>query len=483
MKGARPRTYDADLLVVGAGSAGLVAAYIGAALKARVVLVESGTMGGDCLNTGCVPSKALIAAARRAHHARNSSRFGIRATNVTVDFAQVMRHVHGAIATIAPHDSVERYARLGVRCLLGEARFLDPWTVSVDGRPVRSRNIVIAAGAEPAVPPVPGLADIPYLTSDNLWQLNSLPAHLAVLGGGPIGCELGQAFARLGASVSLFEMQERLLGGEDAALGELLADRFCREGVSLHTNTRIESVSNGRASFSREGERGEMAFDALLVATGRRPRLAGYGLESLGVEIREGRIGVNPFMQTNHAHIYACGDVTGPYQFTHAAAHQAWHAAVNALFRPFKRFAIDYANLPWAVYTEPQIGRVGLDHDGAERQGVRVERTRFEFSELDRAVAEGETEGFVEILTARGSDRIVGATVAGEGAGELVTTLALAMQRRIGMNKLLAAIVPYPAWSEAAKRAAGLWKQAHAPRWVYPWLERYHRIRRGKKRH
>ena len=475
----RRRGYDADVVVIGAGSAGLVSAYIGATLKARVVLVECGEMGGDCLNTGCVPSKALIAAARRAHHARESAGFGVQASDVRVDFERVKAHVRRAITTIAPNDSVERYTRLGVRCLRGEARLVDPWTVDVDGERLRGRNIVIAAGADPVMPPVPGLADSPCYTTDTIWDMPALPDRLAVLGGGPVGCELSQAFARLGARVSQFEMQPRLLGGEDPAIGDLLKSRFEREGVAVHTATRVESVSGSTLRFDAGDGAVESAFDAVLVAAGRRPRVEGYGLDAVGVELSDGRVGTNGFMQTNFPHIYACGDVAGPYQFTHAASHQAWHATVNALLRPLWRFRIGYDQMPWAVYTDPEIGRVGLDEAGARERGLDVEVTRFDLAELDRAIAEHETEGFLKIVTRRGSDRVLGAVVAGAHAGELASTLALAMKHRVGLNGLLSSIVPYPAWSEAIKRGAGQWKQAHAPTWALDWLARYHRLRRG----
>ncbi len=477
----RNQRFDADVIVIGAGSAGLVSAYIGAALKARVVLVESGEMGGDCLNTGCVPSKALIAAARRAHHARDSAGFGVDVSGVRVDFERVKAHVRRAIASIAPNDSVERYTRLGVRCLRGEARLVDPWTIDVEGQRVRGRNIVIAAGADPVMPPVPGLADSPCYTTDTIWDMPELPQRLAVLGGGPVGCELSQAFARLGARVSQFEMQPRLLGGEDPCVGDLLKSRFEREGIAVHTGTRVESVSGTSLCFDPGDGRVESRFDAILVATGRRPRVDGFGLEALGVEIRAGRVGVNAFMQTNFPHIYACGDIAGPYQFTHAASHQAWHATVNALLRPFWRFRIGYDQMPWAVYTDPEIGRVGLDEAAAAERGLAVETTRFDLADLDRAVAEHETDGFLKLVTRRGSDRLLGAVAAGAHAGEIASMLALAMKHRVGVNGLLSTLVPYPAWSEAIKRGAGQWKQAHAPAWIFPWLARYHRFRRGNE--
>ncbi|MCZ7598875.1 MAG: FAD-dependent oxidoreductase [Gammaproteobacteria bacterium] len=478
MSGKRPRRFDADVVVIGAGSAGLVAALIAAALEAEVVLVESDVMGGECLNTGCVPSKALIAAARRAHLARTGSRLGVEAGSVNVDFGRVMAHVRGAIDAIAPNDSAERYRGLGVRCVSAHARLVDPWTVDAGGRHYRTRSIVIATGADPAVPPVPGLGDTPYLTSHTLWHLTELPRRLAILGGGPIGCELARAFARLGSKVEVFEMQQRLLAGEDPEVGDLLLGRLGAEGVTVRPGTRVERVTPGSPAWSGQGGRGETGFDHLLVAAGRRPRVHGFGLEELGVEIVDGAVGVNPFMQTNYPHIYACGDVAGPWQFTHAAAHRAWHAAVNALLRPFWRMRVGYEHLPWCIYTDPEIARVGLNETAAAAAGVRFDSTAFPIAELDRALVEAEPEGFVKILTRPGSGRVLGATVVCAHAGELITTMTLAMKHGITLDGLLATIVPYPTWSEAIKRTAGARKRERTPAWLLPWLARFHRLRR-----
>ena len=478
VSGKRPRRFDADVVVIGAGSAGLVAALIAAALEAEVVLVESDVMGGECLNTGCVPSKALIAAARRAHLARTGGRLGVDTSTVEVDFGRVMAHVRRSIDAIAPNDSVERYEGLGVRCVNARARLVDPWTVEAEGRRYRARSIVIATGADPAVPPVPGLDETPFLTSHTLWGLTELPRRLAILGGGPIGCELAQAFARLGSRVEVFEMQQRLLAGEDPEVGDLLARRLGTEGVTVRTGTRVERASPGVLAWSGPDGRGESGFDHLLVAAGRRPRVQGFGLEELGVEIVDGALGVNPFMQTNYPHIYACGDVAGPWQFTHAAAHQAWHAAVNALLRPFWRMRVGYEHLPWCIYTDPEVARVGLNETAAAAAGVRFERTVFPIAELDRALVEAEPEGFVKILTRPGSGRVLGATVVCAHAGELITTITVAMKHGITLDGLLATIVPYPAWSEAIKRAAGSWKRERTPAWLLPWLARFHQLRR-----
>ena len=479
MKHRRPGKFDYNLAVLGAGSAGLVSAYIGAAVQARVALIESGKMGGDCLNTGCVPSKALIAAAKHFHHARNGGQFGIHCDNAMVDFTRVMTRVREAITQIEPNDSVERYRALGVDCISGHGMLLDPWTIRVGERSISAKNIILATGAEPAIPPIPGLDDIDYLTSNNLWELQSLPRRLAILGGGPIGCELAQAFARLGSDITVVEMQDRLLGSEDEDVGTILRAELEKEGVRVLTDTRATQVQDGSLLVEQPHQRLEIGFDQLLVATGRKPRTNGLGLENIGLEFEPHRpLAVNGFLQTNHPHIFACGDLTGPYQFTHAASHQAWHAVVNALFRPFKKFRVDYSHLPWTVYTEPEIARVGLNEGEAKNRDIAYEVTRVEFSELDRAITEGQTGGFIKLLTVPGRDRLLGATVVGSNAGEMIVTLTMAMKFNIGLNRLLGLIVPYPGWNEGIKRAAGSWKRSHAPAWIMPWLQRYHRWNR-----
>ncbi len=479
MKPPGPRRFDTNIAVIGGGSAGLVSAYIGATLKARVVLFENGSMGGDCLNTGCVPSKALIAAAGAAHRARHGGRFGVSCRAVEVDFERVMSHVQRAIASIAPNDSVERYTALGVQCVAEHAELIDPWTVRAGSREYTARNVIVASGAAPAVPPIPGIGDVDYLTSDSLWTLRELPRRLVILGGGPIGCELAQAFARLGSDVTVVEMQQRLVAVEDEEIGSMLRGILEREGVRIETATRALEVRPGRLRCEAGGFGCELEFDTLLVATGRRPRVEGLGLEAAGVEIRGNGIRVNRYLQTTAPSVYGCGDVVGPFQFTHAASHQAWHATVNALFSPLKRFAIDYRVLPWTTYTDPEIGRVGLNESEARDRGIRHEVTRFDLGDLDRAIAAGETEGMVKIITEPGRDRILGASIVAPHAGELISTLALAMRSDIGLNRVLSTVFPYPAWSEALKRTAGQWKSAHAPGWAFPWLERFNRWRRG----
>lgn len=488
----RPRAFDRNLIVIGAGAAGLVASYIAAALKAKVTLIEGQRMGGDCLNTGCVPSKALIRSARYASQLRRAAEYGFVDVQGRPDFARVMERVAGVVRAVAPHDSVERYTALGVEVLMGRARLVDPWTVEVrtpDGgtRRLSARGLVIATGAEPFVPPIPGLQEAGYLTSDTLWSLRELPRRLVVLGGGPIGCELTQAFARLGARVTQVEMLPRLLPREDPEVSALVAEKFRAEGVDLRIGTQAKAVwvENGTKVLvcAADGREERIAFDHLLVAVGRRARLTGYGLEELGVRCGK-TLEVNAFMQTNFPNIYACGDVASPYQFTHVGAHTAWYAAINALFGPWLalrggRFKADFSVIPWTTFTEPEVARVGLNETEAREKNIPYEVVRYELAELDRAIAEGETEGFVKVLTAPGRDRVLGATIVGAQAGELIAEFVLAMRQRIGLNKLLGTIHVYPTLAEANKYAAGLWRQAHRPEKILALLERFHRFRRG----
>ncbi|GAB2626252.1 FAD-dependent oxidoreductase [Novilysobacter erysipheiresistens] len=481
----RPSKFDYNLLVIGAGSAGLVSAYIAATVRAKVALVEKHRMGGDCLNTGCVPSKALLRTARLLAQARDSQRFGVRAMQADFDFADAMQRVQQVIAKIAPHDSVERYTDLGVDVVRGEARLVSPWEVEVDGRRISARSIVLATGARPLVPEIDGLEGVGYLTSDTVWNLRELPRRLLVLGGGPIGCELAQAFARFGSAVTLVEMAPRLLSREDADAAGLVAAALQAEGVRLataHAAVRVEPDATGGGRLVCEHDGGEVTlqFDALLLALGRRANVEGFGLEPLGVRLRDnGSIDADPLLRTNFPNIHVCGDATGPYQFTHVASHQAWYAAVNALVAPFWSFDIDYRVIPWATFTEPEVARVGLSEDEAGERGIEVEVTRYGIDDLDRAIVDGVDRGFVKVLTAPGKDRILGATIVGEHAAELLAEFVLAMKHGIGLNKLLGTIHIYPTLAEANKYAAGNWKRARAPERVLRWAGRFFDWRRG----
>ena len=477
--------FDNNLVVVGGGSAGLIAAYIASTVKARVTLVEEARMGGDCLNTGCVPSKALISASRVAHQMRTADRFGVTGVRPEVRFDRVMAHVQGAIATIAPKDSMDRYRSLGVDCVAGRARILDPHHVAVGDRVLSTRSIVIATGARPLVPAVPGLREAQPLTSENLWSLRELPQRLLVLGGGPIGCELAQSFARLGATVTLVDLESRLLPREDPEVGAFVQAVFRREDIDVrlaYRAVRVEHDDAGGGRLIAETAQGPaaLAFDRILVAVGRQPATADLGLEAVGIATEaNGFIRVDDYLRTTVDNVFACGDVVGPWQFTHMASHQAWFAAVNALFGWLRKFKVNYSVVPWTTYTDPEVARVGLSEADAERAGIRVEVTRYGFEDLDRASAEGANEGWVKILTQPGSDRILGVTVVGSHAGELLAEYVLAMTHGIGLKKLMGTIHVYPTMAEAAKLVAGSWRRAHAPERLLRWVGWLHAIRRG----
>lgn len=483
----RPARFDYNLVVIGAGSAGLVSAYIGAAVKARVALIERAEMGGDCLNTGCVPSKALIRTARLLAEARDSRRYGIRGMQVTLDFAEVMERVQRVVQAVAPHDSVERYSAMGVECIRGAARLLSPWEVEVDGRRLSARSIILATGARPTLPDLPGLDGIAVLNSATLWSLRALPARLLVLGGGPIGCELGLAFARMGSQVSVLSRSPRLLPREDPEAAALLHAVFAREGVQLllgHQAARVEPAADGHAgTLVARGEDGEVriGFDRLLVAVGRTPNTADLGLEALGITLDEehGTVAADGLLRTSLPNIAVCGDVAGPYQFTHVAAHQAWYAVVNQLLAPFWSFRVDYRVIPSVTFTDPQVARVGLTEAEARARGIAFEVTRFALDDLDRALTDDSAEGFVKVLTVPGRDRILGATIVHAEAGELIAEYVLAMQQRIGLNRILGTLHAYPTLMEANKYTAGAWKRAHAPARLLRWAERFLRWRRG----
>ena len=475
----KPNSFDANLIVIGGGSAGLVSAYIAAAVQAKVILIEKHKMGGDCLNTGCVPSKALIRAAKYVHQISQAEKYGMKQASVEFDFTGIMRRVHDVIEKIEPHDSVERYTELGVEVIQGAATLTSPYSVEVNGKTLSAKNIIIAAGAQPFIPPIKGIDKITPLTSDTLWSLQTQPRKLLVLGGGPIGCELAQSFARLGSEVTQVEMLPRLMIREDEEVSQFVQRRFETEGVRvLCEHKAIEfKTKNGNKSLICEhaGNTVELEFDEVLVAVGRAARLEGFGLQELDVPISKRRtIEVNEYMQAGYPSLYACGDIAGPYQFTHTASHQAWYASVNALFGKFKKFKVDYSVIPWATFTDPEVARVGINKQDAAEQNIQYEVTRYPLDDLDRAIAEGEDQGFIEVLTKPGSDQILGATIVGNQAGELIAEFVFAMRHKLGMNKILSTIHIYPTRMEAVKFAAGNWKKASTKAWQLKWLKRFH---------
>lgn len=512
---AKPKRFDRNLIVIGAGAGGLVSAYIAAVVKAKVTLVEAHKMGGDCLNYGCVPSKALIKSAKLAHQMRHGETYGLHSTPPTFSFKAVMQRIQDIVRAIEPHDSVERYTGLGVEVLQGHAKLVNPWTVEIrlnDGstQTLTTRSVVIAAGARPFVPPLPGLEDSGYVTSDTMWEkfgaLDEVPKRLVVLGGGPIGCELAQSFARLGSQVTQVEMAPRVMAREDEEVSELARQALLKDGVDVRTGhkaLRVEknsvrpervlrqaqddwedgaSTSSARTGgvlvVEHAGAEQRIEFDELLCAVGRSARLTGYGLEELGIPTSK-TVETNEYLQTLYPNIYAAGDVAGPYQFTHVAAHQAWYAAVNALFGDFKKFKADYRVIPWATFIDPEVARVGLNEQEAKEQGIAVEVTRYGIDDLDRAIADSEAHGFVKVLTVPGKDTILGVTIVGTHAGDLLAEYVLAMKHGLGLNKILGTIHTYPTLAEANKYAAGEWKRAHAPQRLLAWVGKFHDWRRG----
>lgn len=487
-KWRRPASFERNLVVIGAGSAGLVSAYIAAAVKAKVTLVEKHRMGGDCLNTGCVPSKALLKSARLLSQIRRAPEYGLKSASADFDFRDVMERVQRVVKTVEPHDSVERYTGLGVECIEGEAKITSPWTVEIKTpagvRTLTTRAIIIAAGARPFVPPIPGIEETGYLTSDTVWKIRDLPKRLIVLGGGPIGSELTQAFARLGSQVTQVEMLPRILIREDPEISELVMAQFRKEGIRVLVNHKAKefTIENGEKILiaEHEGQDVRIPFDELLCAVGRVANTSGYGLEELGIPTTRTRtVDTNEYLQTVYPNIYACGDVAGPYQFTHTAAHQAWYAAVNALFGRFRKFKADYSVIPWATFTEPEVARVGLNETEAKEKNIPYEVTTYGIDDLDRAIADEEAHGVVKVLTAPGKDRILGVTIAAEHAGDLIIEYIAAMRHGIGLNKILGTIHIYPTLAEANKYAAGAWKKAHAPQNLLNWVARYHAWMRG----
>jgi dihydrolipoamide dehydrogenase len=483
----KPKKFDTNLVVIGAGAAGLVTAYIAATVKAKVTLIEKHQMGGDCLNTGCVPSKALLRSAKFIAENRRAADFGMQSATLEFDFATVMERVQSVVNTIAPHDSIARYTELGVDVVIGAAKIISPWQVEIktadEIRIISTKAIVIAAGAKPIVPKIAGLADIDYLTSDTVWQLRKQPKRLLVLGGGAIGCELALAFARLGCQVTQVESLARLMVREDEEVSALVLAKFQLQGIQVlleHTAKQFGIDQEEKYLLAEHhGQSVRIAFDQVLIAVGRAANLTGYGIEEMGIALSERHtVAVNAFQATNYANIYACGDVAGPYQFTHTAAHQAWYAAVNALFSPFKKFRTDYSVIPWATFIDPEVARVGLNEQDAKQQGIAYEVSLYQLADLDRAIADSETQGFIKVLTPPNKDKILGVTIVGNHASDLLAEFVLAMKYNLGLNKVLGTIHIYPTMAEANKYVAGVWKRNHAPQKLLQLLSYFHAWRR-----
>lgn len=479
----KPARFDYNLVVIGGGSAGLVASYIASAVKARVALVEAEKMGGDCLNTGCVPSKALLKSAKVASLIQRARAFGLENASAQVDFTTVMKRVQSIIRQIEPHDSVERYTELGVDCIKGHATIVSPFEIRVNNRHITTRSIIIATGASPMIPSLPGLDQIKFHTSDTLWAMEKLPEKFLILGGGPIGCELAQAFSRLGSQVTLVQRGPRIMKKEDPDAAQLILEKFESEGIRVltgHSAQSIEIVDHIKTLICDfQGERVSIEFDEILLALGRIPNIKGFGLETLGIRLADEKtIETNEFLQTSFPNIFCSGDVKGMYQFTHTAAHESWYASVNALFGTFKSFKADYATIPWATYTDPEVARVGLNETQAKQMNIDHEVTLFNIGELDRAITDSEAHGFIKVITAKGKDKILGVTIVGNHASDIIAEYVLAMKHQLGLNKILGTIHIYPTMAEANKYVAGMWKKNHVPYKLLGFVERFHAWRR-----
>ncbi|VAW98994.1 COG0398: uncharacterized membrane protein / Mercuric ion reductase [hydrothermal vent metagenome] len=475
------KKYDANLIVIGAGAAGLVSSYIASVVKAKVILIEKHKMGGDCLNTGCVPSKAIIRSAKINSYIARAEKFGIDVKGSNINFSNIMSRVQSVISRIEPHDSIERYTKLGVDCIKGDAKILDANTVVVNGRKITTRNIIIATGARPLIPKIPSLEKVNYFTSDTIWDIKTLPKNLLVLGGGAIGCELSQCFSRLGSSVTQIVRGARLLKNEDIVVSDEVTKKFISEGIVVKTNSDVlrfeinDSKSENIIVYkNNSGNTHSLTFDAVLIAVGRKANTSDLGLENVNIELLDnGAIKVNKYLQTNIKNIYSCGDVIGAYQFTHIASHQAWFAVVNSLFGMFKKFKVDYSVLPWATFIDPEVARVGLNESEAQQKSIKYDLTQYDISDLDRAITDDEDYGLVRVLTKKGSDKIIGVTVVGNHASEIITEFVLAMKYKLGLNKILSTIHIYPTYSEANKYAAGAWKRANTPHRLLVYVQKF----------
>lgn len=481
----KPKKIKYNQIVIGGGSAGLVTSYISAVVGAKSALIEKHKMGGDCLNTGCVPSKALIKSAKINHYIKKSAKYGITTSTPEVDFKAVMDRVHNVINDIEPHDSVERYSKLGVDCVSGTAKILSPWEVQIDDDKIlTTKNITIATGARPFVPLIEGINDINFTTSDNLWEITELPKSLLVVGGGPIGCELAQSFARLGSSVTQVERSSRIMAREDEAVSEVIQQAFQEEGVNLLLSADLvkfkKENSQNTAVVKINNQEKEVQFDLCIMAIGRKANTMGFGLEELGIELNpNGTVKVDSYLRTTkYKNIYACGDVAGPFQFTHTAAHQAWFVAVNSLFGPFYKKKANYNVVPRVTFTDPEVASVGLSEDEAKSKNTKYLKTMYPLDDLDRAIAESEIKGFVQVLTKPGTDKILGATIVGAHGGDMLLEFTSAMKNNFGLNKIMGTIHPYPTLGEANKYAAGFWKNTTKPEWAIAWLKKFHSWRR-----
>ncbi len=479
----KPKSFDYNMVVIGGGSAGLVTSYIGAATKGKVALIEKHKMGGDCLNTGCVPSKALIRSAKFMADVKKCQKLGFKSAHVDFDFADVMERVQRVIRTIEPHDSIERYTSLGVECYTGEAKIISPYEVSVNGKVLTTRNIVVGTGARPSIPPIDGIENVEHYTSDTIWNIREQPKNMLVLGGGPIGSELTQAFARLGSKVTQVQRNKRLIPKEDPEVSQMVLESFQNDGINVlvgHTPKRFfKRDGKDFLECENNGNSVEVEFDTLLIALGRKANTTGFGLEELGVELTPQKtIKVDEYMKTNIPNIYACGDVAGPYQFTHTAAHQAWYCAVNSMLNPFYGFKVDYSTVPWSTFTDPEVARSGLNEIEAKEQGIPYDVTTYGIDDLDRAIADEAAHGIVKVLTVPGKDKIIGVTIAGLHAGDIISEYVAAMKNGFGMNKILGTIHIYPTLAEANKYAAGNWKKNNVTEKALAWGERINRWRR-----
>ena len=483
----KPKNFEYNQVIIGAGSAGLVTSYISAVVGAKSALIEKHKMGGDCLNTGCVPSKALIKSAKIAHQMRTAHKYGIENQNPEIDFLKVMNRVHDVIKDIEPHDSIERYTKLGVECHTGEAKIRSPWEVEVNGKILTTKNITVATGARPFLPPIPGLNDIPFATSDTLWSTKDLPKNLLVVGSGPIGCELAQAFSRLGSNVTILERNTKVMGREDDAVSDVIEKAFKEEGITVLHNSNLKSFKKegdrNIAHVEREGLDESIEFDLCIMAVGRKANTQGFGLEDLDKEVEyndNGTLKVDKYLRlTKYKNIFACGDVAGPYQFTHTAAHQAWYVSVNSLFSPFYKTKTNYDVVPRVTFTAPEVASVGLSEKEAKSKNIAHMKVTYELDDLDRAIAESDIKGFVQVLVKPGTDKILGATIVGANAGDMLLEFTSAMKNGFGLNKIMGTIHPYPTLGEANKFAAGIWKNETKPEWAIKLLTKYHSLRRS----